>query len=68
MEPKWNQTSTKVKKMQIPPLNLVLKPKYRKVGTGTEVPEPIPWNRRDRDVSTETATELRNQYCPNTKF
>ena len=43
MEPKWNQTSIKMGKMQITPENFVSKPWYREVGTKTEVLEPIPW-------------------------
>ena len=39
------------------------KPWYQE---GTEVPEPAPWNRRNRGFSTRTGTELKNQHRPNT--
>ena len=42
MAPKWNQTSTKIREMQIAPENLVPKPWYREVGTRTEVAELVP--------------------------
>ena len=59
MVPKWNQTSIKVRKVQITPENLVRKPWYQEEGTRTEVLEPVLWN-----FSTETGTEPKNQYCP----
>ena len=39
----------------------VPKPCYGEVGTRPEVPEPVPWNRRNGGFSTETETELKNQ-------
>ena len=39
---------------------------YQEAGTRTEVPEPVPWNRRNRGFSTETGAKLKNQYRPNT--
>ena len=39
---------------------------YQEVGTRTEAPEPVPWNRRKQGFSTETGTKLKIQYRPNT--
>ena len=66
MEPEWKRTRTKMRQMQIPPENLVPKPWYGESGTRTEVPEPVPWNRRNQGFSTETGTELKNQDRTNT--
>ena len=66
MEPKWNRTSTEMRKMQTILDYHVPKSWYREVGTRTEVPEPAPWNRRNRVFRTKTVTELKNQYRPNT--
>ena len=54
--------------MQIIPENLVPRLWYREVRTRAEVPEPVPRNRRNRGFITETGTELKNKYCPNTNI
>ena len=68
MVPKWNRTSIKVRKVQITPENLVRKPWYREEGTRTEIPEPVPWSCMNRGFCTETETEPKNQFRPNTNI
>ena len=55
MVPNWKWTSTKMRKTQIIPENLVLKSWYREIKARTEVLEPVPWS-------------SRNQYRPNTNY
>ena len=67
MIPKWNWTSTNMRKMQIIPWKPCT-PWYRKVGTRTKVQEPVPWNHMNWGFSTETGTDMKIQYRPNTIF
>ena len=64
MVPKWSQTSTNMGKMQILHAKFVPKNWYQEVGTRAVVPEPIPWNRRNRGFGT--GIELKNKYSYNT--